>query len=284
MITKFHNMKYFLTIALLFPLIVTLTSFDIMSKNNLKGKVKSVRTIHPHLVSEYNNDQWDDLIEYDSTGKLISSFTAGGFQKKKIYKYDPLGKLIVVDFFNINGDKSFIWRDTLVYSRHNRTCSVYNSFYQSSKNWTSPLFIDSFDKKGNKVCRDFFERKPSDTSTYYLNMYYYYKYDERNRILADSSDDNGAEPVKHTYKYDRKGNVVEKKIYKTDGSLYTKESFRKFDWHGNPRTDFIFDSRGHLLAKRIHSYIYDPIGNWTTDSIFSNDTLSSIIVRRIEYY
>ena len=56
-----------------------------------------------------------------------------------------------------------------------------------------------------------------------------------------------------------------------------------YDGHRNVsvQKSYINDS---LYQSLFHHYIYDKTGNWTTDSIFKEDTLSRIMIRRIEYY
>ena len=103
------------------------------------------------------------------------------------------------------------------------------------------------------------------------SLYYKYtfKYDEKgNEIERNSYISDGSLYYKYTYKYDEKGNEIEENIYSSDGSLSIKY-ISKYDEKGNKIEYNSYNSDGSLLSK--YTYKYDEKGNEIEYNSYNSD-------------
>jgi hypothetical protein len=94
---------------------------------------------------------------------------------------------------------------------------------------------------------------------------------------------NGRLKRKNTYKYDDKGNEIEKNFYNSSGSLGNKSTY-KYDDKGNLIEENSYYSDGSLESKETYMYEFDKMGNWIKRVSFKEDKPDVITERVIEYY
>ena len=89
-------------------------------------------------------------------------------------------------------------------------------------------------------------------------------------------------PSKGTSKYDNKGKLIEMKNYESDGNLSITTLF-KYDEKGNEIEKKLLRANG-VNSKDGTKYEYDIKGNWIKKIDFYNEIPQSITIRDIEYY
>jgi hypothetical protein len=124
--------------------------------------------------------------------------------------------------------------------------------------------------------------KKIDTTDYYKldddfsNFYYPRNITHKEKEVQVGKDS------KIVNQYNEQMDIIESDYYKPADSLVQRRHIA-YNINGHVSSDDIFKG-DKLIYKTTHSYIYDNIGNWTTDSVFDQGTLSHIMIRKYEYY
>jgi hypothetical protein len=106
-----------------------------------------------------------------------------------------------------------------------------------------------------------------------------------------------------SYEYDRNGNVVEVKRFKTKEVIDTKELYKfnddgyltESEFHRDDKliskNNYNYDEEGNFnelnfgdSAVYTYKYNYDSHGNWIKKIVFENNNPSGILIREIEYF
>jgi hypothetical protein len=118
--------------------------------------------------------------------------------------------------------------------------------------------------------------------------------DERGNTLNEElyrTDARGEEQLKWkaTYKYDRKGFLVEVVYHKADASLGARAVY-EYDGQGNCTSLTKYNADGTFAVAMRRQYEYDAAGNWVTCVGFSRPSENTapepynIVRRQITYY
>ena len=143
----------------------------------------------------------------------------------------------------------------------------------------------SFLLGSDKALKHTFNKSGSEIKVDTIN--YFREYNDFSNLYYPSLDKHSDKEVReekdfaNIYNYDKSDNIIEQQYYKPKDSLQSKVLYQ-YDSHNNIESIKIY-RKGSLVNKTIHSYIYDAIGNWTTDSTFVNENLNNIMIRRFEY-
>ena len=159
-----------------------------LTKENLKGKVKSIKETTYEAVEKFGQIEKGDVLYdrdfsftiYDKNGNKIEKnyYFSDGLYSKYTYKYDKKGNTIEINNYNSNG------------SIHEK-------------------YTFKYDEKGNNIEQNNYKY---DGSFLYK---YTYKYDEKgNNIEKNNYDSNGRLDSKYTYEYDKNNNWTQRIEYK----------------------------------------------------------------------
>ncbi len=251
-----------------------------LSDMGYHGPVKSVST---NYVMTFSSDSsicyWlpdSTLKEFSTEGKCVNeSFRRHYEAETEQYVYDSLGRL-VADTLRSEGDNVMAYR----YSSEGRLQST-ESYFEFGDTWTMvrQTFFE-YDAMGRPVLA----RDQHDTTRYY--------YDKRGRVVREET----SKEVYSTFRYDRKGRVVERCNYFSN-NWWT--STYRYDKHGNTiETSSIerVSESGMVLYNTSTNYTYtyfDKYGNWIKAQIIvkekdarmgSNSEWHYDVNRVIEYY
>lgn len=223
----------------------------VYNTNNKIQKMEEFRygSIDYRLVYKY--DDIDNLVEsirYDNLGEEVNkkifkydeknrlSEEIGGNQsikKRYIFKYDENDKLIEKDYYwaeyksNDKAEYGFIeeYIGTFLYKYNEKGIMKSEEYKSKDKNEILPLTECKFDENGNILEKISY----GDYSDFKIDSYLLFKYDEKNNLIEEIENrykgqkgdiTENTEYTKYTYKYDNKGNVIEKKRY----NINTKEN------------------------------------------------------------
>ncbi len=261
-------------------------------KNELKGKVKSVRTLNYFPTKKQGDTtKTEDILGeitfelYSENGFLLERYVGSNDTpyNKELYKYDNKDNLLEKQVFD--------YEDSIYYIRY-KTTYKYNEKRQLIEmggfDYNGNYSIDEtykYDGYGNKVEVNEFK---SDGS---LESKSIFKYDEKGKRLEKNEyHSDGKLCYKLSYFYDYKNNLIEENVYyssdKRDekgnvipqkiyvGGIFTRDEKKtfKYDKNGNKIESTFYDRNGNIAYK--YYYIYDKNGNEivqngysTTDSL-----------------
>ena len=123
----------------------------------------------------------------------------------------------------------------------------------------------------------------NDTNKHLIN---WFKYDKRRTVIEDSSSslDNQMSVKRHKYIYDSRKNLKETITFSENGNIETRDTIVQYDKHQNILISKLHGKNGSEQKTEYHKYIYDIKGNWVSDSLYVNDSVTKITNRRFEYF
>jgi hypothetical protein len=136
------------------------------------------------------------------------------------------------------------------------------------------------DAKGNKIEQE--DTRPGVNALF--NYKYYYKYDEKGQLVERLGyRGNGVFLMKYTFKYDDKGNKTEWIHGGSDSSILGRVVY-KYNEKNNliEETEYGIDNK--LKATYTYSYEFDKKGNWTRQKKMQNNNIIEIKEREITYH
>ncbi len=222
-------------------------------KDNLKGKVKSVRIFsykYTDNSGKIENKQplsnFNTIEEYNEKGQKIVGkriSNDGKVATSWLYSYDIANFLTKVEIFN---DK-------------NQIEEVLNYTYQPEAQQSEVLGYDATGKlHGKQIIRyDANGNKTSELSldangSFLLNSEFVY--DVKQNVSERKFEDKGGKRVVLKYVYDDKNNVIEENYYGEGVQLYGQKKFSyKYDNQGNwiERTELIYDVERVVTEREI---------------------------------
>ncbi len=108
-------------------------------------------------------------------------------------------------------------------------------------------------------------------------------YDKNGNLLEQYIIDSRDKSITHDVnKYDDKGNLTEWSSTVND-KLQLKVLY-KYDDHDNVLATKTINGKGETIDNRTYTYEYDSNGNWTKKTVSINDSLFTIVERKIEYF
>lgn len=228
------------------------------SKNNL---VESQWLSSNRLLSKkvYNYDQKGRQIEkkdhiaegtastkyeYDAQGnrvKEISYGVKGGLMNEQIGKYDKNGRLI--ELIDETGKKVYKYDskgyllESLIYDKQGALKDKHTFVYDEKKNTINAEWYENTDNKMALYRKDFLKYNNEGKITEQIQEYFpeedesvmkknLYKYNDKGDVIEKKKgDDEGFSYIlTYQYKYDKNGNIISKEEY-NDGELYQKKEY-----------------------------------------------------------
>ena len=248
-----------------------------LERDDLKGRVKR---IIGYKVENYDpNSDLPQKIRheavYDSQGRKIEDIyykEDGNISSKETWKYDEQGKLLESNsdsyygdehsFLNckydekgnkieeIRGYDGHVTKQTWKYDEKGNKIEYirYDDETMSIKN---NMISYEEGERGNRVKTIWYEYEFGET----FNVERYYNEHEK-LIEAIYYGENGNISRKRTWKYDDKGNLIERIVYNSN----SKETW-KYDDKGNLIEHIVHNSKGNISRKRTRKCKYDDKGN-----------------------
>lgn len=225
-------------------------------KENLKGKVKSVKSVTYQYVNNNGKMErgallphFNTLEEYNSKGFKIkgSRFSDKGKTTSAwLYSYDENNYLTKVEIFNDKSQIEEVLKYTFEPKAQTETVIGYNA-----NGVVSGQQIITYNDKGNKIN----ELSLNANNEFLLNQSI--TYDSKQNVSEKKFEDKEGKRVVLEYVYDDKNNVIQENYYGEGKQLY---------------------------GQKIFSYKYDNQGNWIerTESIYEVERVMT--QREIEYY
>jgi len=269
-----------------------------LTKENLKGRVKSIKETPYHVVEKFGEVTKGDInIEggylTDDYWLLLSSiwhktYNEIGFEmetkkydangntlKRSVCNYDEKGKLIDWKSYNTKGLES---KTTYKYDEKG------NQIESNSYNPKGELEYKNtykYDDKGNQIEDSWYNNRE-------LNRKYTSKYNKKGIMIERNGYNfNGELDFKGVFTYDDKGNKIEMNSYNTDGQLKGRHTY-KYDDKGNEieKSEYSYEYSfiGELVKTESFKFKYDHKGNWIEKIEYENDIPQRIFEREIEYY
>jgi antitoxin component YwqK of YwqJK toxin-antitoxin module len=218
------------------------TSVKIINKYDKNGNLTEEAT--------YNtDDSLDEIVTHQFINKDTTiewaDYKNGNLFNHGIYKFDENDSLI--ESIVYNSDNLVLYKTTYNYLTKENIIEQreykFNGVFQS-------LSISRFDKTGYKIE---FKRINSDST---FNKKLTYKYNKKGKLLEEASFYPDGSLESKT-KYNDRGSIIELLGYKTDGTVNYKQS-NKFDKRGNLIKD-LYNSNG--IDERSKVLKYDKYGN-----------------------
>jgi hypothetical protein len=237
-----------------------------LQEANLKGKVKSVRSISHCKDKKKDNYSFLDFSGtgmelYDTNGNLIVSYDSVGdnLRGKVLYFYDEKGNLTELHLYSADGisfeKKTF--RDISDNLRERSTYDYVNDVLVIRKDTME------YDNDGN-IIRTTFHRLNDGTS-----HSAFYKYDEKGHLIESSNYFDSVSFNFDTFRYNKNGDLIEQKTTEAciDAASISKYKY-KYDKNGN-------------WIKQTEKNTYNST---SAEGISKTNKTSYVTQRTIEYY
>lgn len=237
---------------------------------------------NPHNQKEnIDTDKKNDLKEMNLKGKVKQITESSFFAEDKfgeITKDGPPNKTII--FFNDNGNiiekNCYLLDGTTLATKH-----IYN--YDDKKLKKEELVYVYHASKSKLLSKYTFEYDVNENRT---KSYYHYKDITGPDIYSNTIDKLG---IYETYKYDDKGNLIEKYNYPNGYHFLepgpSSVDYYKYDDKGNIIVEERYNSDGSFSWRHEYKYVlFDKFDNWLKKILYCRGGACSIFEREIEYY
>lgn len=268
------------------------------------------------------------LLTYNKQGNMIERLSRGskdyGTQSnvhRIVYNFDSRG--IATGWEEYYSGKQVPVKNIYTYDNKGKRIKQTVTYTEEQS-----ILILVYDSKGNKVEERAYYPVPifsdiqqtNESIEKYLDRFTKYKYDGNNliqttnynkeglithkgfisyengnqkEVIAYSADAEGnlTDRYRTSFKYDGKGNMIEKFIYNKDDSIQNRY-VDGFDEQGYRISRIIYDSNGKITSKGSIKYEFDSHGNWlsyTTDDINFSERINAgepfpAELRTVTYY
>lgn len=303
--------KIGLTLLLMFSLINFLfgssrfqNEFDHLK---LKGNVKTMKLFTYENLNDPNDIAKNKptgigVLHLNPTGQLTEKMKYNADEvllSRNEYRYDPSNRIIEEIEYDANG--SILEKNTYSYNNFGKLKERRRTFLQGPDH----VVKYKYDSKNNLI-----EELNENNSGLIRKQGYQYKNGQMITGITEefhSGENTDPEPTTFTFEYNGNGNRIKKSHFDIDQVLTFEE---KYDAKGD-LTDFIwyepdgkvsmkqiftYDEQGNQISfisyeenEKIEfssscSYEYDVNNNWIKKWLFSDDKISTIYTREIEYY
>lgn len=253
---------------------------------NLKGKIKSVRTISYDAVDSagvivkgekaVNLPFSYTFLLFNGAGNLIRKDdydSHGQIDSRWTYKYDGAGKLTEKNRYQSDGRLDLKW---LYGYDHRNNLQRENSYRGDSSLYAEWKYnYNANGRLGQKELN--FPGVPV------LDTKWTYQYNGNGYLAAENQYGPGDSLMsKEKYRYDKNGAVTEEIKYNAEGKIITKRVY-KYNDRGD-RIAYTNTRPGqHILTEWVYRYTYDQTGNWIRKIVLENGAPKTIVEREIGY-
>jgi hypothetical protein len=246
------------------------------------------------LFSSRRTEDYDTLgrisggERYDGKGKLSGSYVnnydhngnisaAGNYDAKgkltrhMVSKYDLYNRVKETDGYNYNpkGDKT--QHDVKKYDAAHRPLHEYTIDYMS----------------GTRTNKRYHYRLAASRVKHRSNKMYNQveKLNDRGQVVeGDVLNADSTIRRKNITLYNADGVKTGEQFFDSDSAGLYMASENNFDSDGHLTKNVQYNRDGHVAHLTLNKFTFDTAGNWVTDSVFTNDTLTFLKRRDIRYY
>ncbi|HET6767891.1 MAG TPA: hypothetical protein VFH08_10850 [Chitinophagaceae bacterium] len=194
---------------------------------------------------------------------------------KNVFKYDDNGNRIELSNYKPDGSLNSTIKS--IYDANGNITSEQTLLGNGTVDITSTIRTDA---KGNRMEQD---DKKAGNSNPLFNYKHYFKYDEKGQLIERIANRaNGAFAFKYGFKYDDNGNKTEWTRYGPDNSILEKVVY-KFDAKNNLIEETKYKPDGSLKEAYTYSYEFDKKNNWIRQKKMQDNTVVEIKEREIKY-
>ncbi|TMI95273.1 MAG: hypothetical protein E6H08_06515 [Bacteroidetes bacterium] len=194
---------------------------------------------------------------------------------KNVFKYDANGNRLELSNYNADGKMNSTIRST--YDVSGKLIKEETLLGNGTVDMVSTIKTDA---NGNKIEQQ--DVRP--TGNIIFNYKYIYKYDEKGQLIERIAyRGNGTFLFRYIFKYDDKGNKTEWIQQGSDNSVIGKVIY-KYNEKNNPVEEIHYGQDGTIKETYTYKYDLDRKGNWTRQKKMQDGKLIEIKERDIEYY
>jgi hypothetical protein len=194
---------------------------------------------------------------------------------KKIFKYDANGNLTELANYSATGKINSTLKST--YDALGKLVKEETILANGTVDVTSTIKTDA---KGNKIEQE--DIRPGGNILF--NYKYSYKYDDKGQLIERTAyRGNGKLLFKYNFKYDDNGNKTEWTQTASDSTLIGKVVY-KYDNKNNLTEETEYGKDGSVKTNYSYEYEFDRKGNWTRQKKMLNGKVVEIKDREIKYY
>ena len=194
---------------------------------------------------------------------------------KNVFKYDDKGNRI--ELANYKPDGSLNSTIKSIYDANGNITSEQTILGNGTVDITSTIRTDA---KGNRMEQD---DKKAGNSNPLFNYKHYFKYDEKGQLIERIANRaNGAFAFKYGFKYDDNGNKTEWTRIGADNSILEKVVY-KFDAKNNLIEETKYKPDGTVTEAYTYTYEFDRKNNWIRQKKMQDNTVIEIKEREIKY-
>ena len=194
---------------------------------------------------------------------------------KSVFKYDANGNRVELANYKADGKVNSTIRST--YDAKGNLLKEETLLSDGTVNLVSTIKTDA---KGNKIEQQ--DTRPMGNVIF--NYKYYYKYDEKGQqIERIAYRGNGTFLFKYAFIYDDNGNKTEWTQTASDSTIIGKVIY-KYDEKNNLLEEIHYDKSGGVKETYTYKYDLDKKSNWTRQKKMQDGKLIEIKERDIEYY
>jgi PBP1b-binding outer membrane lipoprotein LpoB len=194
---------------------------------------------------------------------------------KNVFKYDANGNMIELSNYKSDGAVNSTVRST--YDANGKLIKEETILGDVKVELVSAIKTDA---KGNKIEQE--DVRP--TGNIIFNYKYYYKYDEKGQqIERIAYRGNGTFLFKYIFKYDDNGNKTEWIQQGSDSSVVGKVIY-KYNQKNDLAEETQYNKEGNVNAIYTYTYEFDKKNNWIRRKKMQNGKVEEIKERDIKYY
>ena len=210
---------------------------------------------------------------------MSESFLRGEGSKKalskNVFKYDPNGNMLELSTYKADGKLNSTVKST--YDGSGKLIKEETILGDGKVDLVSAIKTDA---KGNKIEQE--DVRPMGNIMF--NYKYYYKYDEKGQLIERIAyQGNGALLFNYIFKYDDNGNKTEWIQLGSDSAVVGKVIY-KYDEKNKLAEETEYNKSGVVKAVYNYSYDFDKKDNWVRRKKMQDGKVIEIKEREIKYY
>lgn len=249
-----------------------------IEKNNLKGKVKSLKIYAEQNCEDASDSLFYKEIIFDKNGFISTEIFVNPKTRKNsknICLRDELGYLKLVSSINHDGDviktETYQYKDNLI-----KKLSI------KSEYTLKEVKYEYFDNDSIKKIENFIDGKRTN--------YMLCEYDTAsNKAIQRIYNNQNRLGIEYISILDEQRKMLTSQTLMYDEFITSKHPFVTityqyfFDQNNNIKLQLRFDN-SKLKSQVSYEYEFDQLKNWTLQKVFRDDTLAYCVKREIEYY